>query len=116
MGPQALQAPALELFSRKATAVATMCPGHSNLLHDGVEATELMFWFSAIGSIGLGLSILSYTGRVHFGLMGDAKRVRARMRDPALREGVRELMLIALMEDWMKTLPPAVPHLPCTYI
>lgn len=102
MGPQALQAPALELFSRKATAVATNVPGPQQPLYmTGVEATELMFWVPQSGSIGVGLSILSYNGSVHFGLMGDAKRVR----DPAAvtQRFVKEfekLMLIALMEDW----------------
>ena len=102
MGPQALQAPALELFSRKATAVATNVPGPQQPLYmTGVEATELMFWVPQSGSIGVGLSILSYNGSVHFGLMGDAKRVR----DPdavakRFAEEFEKLMLIALMEDW----------------
>ncbi|OJY89221.1 MAG: hypothetical protein BGP25_11855 [Lysobacterales bacterium 63-13] len=102
MGPQALQAPALELFSRKATAVATNVPGPQQPLYmTGVEATELMFWVPQSGSIGLGLSILSYNGRVHFGLIGDAKRVR----DPGavtkrFAAEFEKLVLIALMEDW----------------
>ncbi|MBL0165192.1 MAG: wax ester/triacylglycerol synthase family O-acyltransferase [Xanthomonadales bacterium] len=102
MGPQALQAPALELFSRKATAVATNVPGPQQPLYmTGVEATELMFWVPQSGSIGVGLSILSYNGSVHFGLMGDAKRVR----DPdavtkRFAAEFEKLMLIALMEDW----------------
>ncbi|HQV72793.1 MAG: wax ester/triacylglycerol synthase family O-acyltransferase [Dokdonella sp.] len=102
MGPQALQAPALELFSRKATAVATNVPGPQQPLYmTGVQATELMFWVPQSGSIGLGLSILSYNGRVHFGLIGDAKRVR----DPSavtqrFAAEFEKLMLIALMEDW----------------
>ncbi len=102
MGPQALQAPALELFSRKATAVATNVPGPQQPLYmTGVEATELMFWVPQSGSIGVGLSIISYNGSVHFGLMGDAKCVR----DPdavtkRFAEEFEKLMLIALMEDW----------------
>ncbi len=102
MGPQALQAPALELFSRKATMVATNVPGPQQPLYmTGVEATELMFWVPQSGSIGVGLSILSYNGRVHFGLIGDAKRVR----DPEavtqrFAGEFEKLVLIALMEDW----------------
>ena len=102
MGPQALQAPALELFSRKATTVATNVPGPQQPLYmTGVKATELMFWVPQSGSIGVGLSILSYNGTVHFGLMGDAKRVR----DPdavtrRFAEEFEKLVLIALMEDW----------------
>ncbi|SFM98045.1 WS/DGAT/MGAT family O-acyltransferase [Dokdonella immobilis] len=102
MGPQALQAPALELFSRKATTVATNVPGPQQPLYlTGVEVNELMFWVPQSGSIGVGLSILSYNGRVHFGLIGDAKRVS----DPdavtaRFAEEFEKLLLITLMEDW----------------
>ncbi len=102
MGPQALQAPALELFSRKATAVATNVPGPQQPLYlTGAQVTELMFWVPQSGSIGVGLSILSYNGNVHFGLIGDAKRVRD--PDAVTRRFAAEfekLLLIALMEDW----------------
>lgn len=102
MAPAALQGPALELFSRKATAVATNVPGPQQpLFMTGVEVRELMFWVPQTGSIGLGLSILSYNGRVHFGVIGDHRRVR----DPdaiVQRFGgeFEKLLLIALMEDW----------------
>ena len=102
MGPQSFQAPALELFSRKASAVATNVPGPQQPLYmTGVEATEFMFWVPQSGSIGVGLSILSYNGSVHFGLMGDAKRVR----DPnavtkRFAKEFEKLVMIALMEDW----------------
>ena len=102
MAPAALQGPALELFSRKASAVATNVPGPQQpLFMTGVEVSELMFWVPQTGSIGLGLSILSYNGRVHFGVIGDYKRVR----DPdaivqRFGEEFEKLMLVALMEDW----------------
>jgi len=102
MGPAALQQPALELFSRKASAVATNVPGPQQpLFMAGVEVRELMFWVPQTGSIGLGLSIISYNGRVHFGVVGDSKRVQ----DPdaiVQRFGseFEKLLLIALMEDW----------------
>lgn len=109
MGPAVLQQPALELFSRKATAVATNVPGPQQpLFMAGVEVRELMFWVPQTGSIGLGLSILSYNGRVHFGVIGDGKRVR----DPdaiVQRFGVEfeKLLLIPLMEDWSEDITPA---------
>jgi WS/DGAT/MGAT family acyltransferase len=102
MAPAALQGPALELFSRKATAVATNVPGPQQpLFMAGVEVRELMFWVPQTGSIGLGLSILSYNGKVYFGVIGDGLRVR----DPdaiVRRFGAEfeKLVLIALMEDW----------------
>ena len=102
MAPAALQGPALELFSRKATTVATNVPGPQQpLFLAGSEVRELMFWVPQTGSIGLGLSILSYNGNVSFGVIGDHKRVR----DPdaiVRRFGAEfeKLMLVALMEDW----------------
>jgi diacylglycerol O-acyltransferase len=102
MAPAALQAPALELFSRKASAVATNVPGPQQpLFMAGVEVRELMFWVPQTGSIALGISILSYNGNVHFGVIGDHKRVR----DPdaivqRFAGEFEKLLLIALMEDW----------------
>ncbi|MEP7041920.1 MAG: wax ester/triacylglycerol synthase family O-acyltransferase [Dokdonella sp.] len=102
MGPAVLQQPALELFSRKASAVATNVPGPQQpLFMAGIEVRELMFWVPQTGSIGLGLSILSYNGRVHFGVVGDSKRVRN--PDAIVQRFGSEfekLLLIALMEDW----------------
>jgi diacylglycerol O-acyltransferase len=102
MAPAALQDPALELFSRKATAVATNVPGPQQpLFMAGVEVRELMFWVPQTGSIGLGLSMLSYNGKVYFGVIGDGLRVRD--PDAIVRRFGREfekLVLIALMEDW----------------
>jgi diacylglycerol O-acyltransferase len=106
MAPAALQGPALELFSRKASAVATNVPGPQQPLYlAGAEVRELMFWVPQTGSIGLGLSILSYNGKVYFGVVGDGKRVRD--PDAIVRrfgEEFEKLMLIALMEDWEETL------------
>ena len=102
MAPAALQGPALELFSRKASAVATNVPGPQQPLYlAGGEVRELMFWVPQTGSIGLGLSILSYNGNVHFGVIGDHKRIR----DPdaivqRFNGEFEKLMLVALMEDW----------------
>ncbi|HEV7489527.1 MAG TPA: wax ester/triacylglycerol synthase family O-acyltransferase [Rhodanobacteraceae bacterium] len=108
MAPAALQAPALELFSRKASAVATNVPGPQQpLFMAGVEVRELMFWVPQTGSIGLGLSILSYNGKVYFGVIGDGKLVRD--PDAIVRrfgEEFEKLMLIALMENWDEEFDP----------
>jgi hypothetical protein len=60
-----------------------------------------MFWVPQNGSIGMGLSILSYNGRVHFGLIADGRRVPD--PDPIVQRFAHEfekLALITLMEDW----------------
>jgi WS/DGAT/MGAT family acyltransferase len=102
IAPAAIQRLALELFSRKATAVATNVPGPQMPLYlAGCEVRELMFWVPQNGSIGMGLSILSYNGRVHFGLIVDGKRVAD--PDAIVQRFAREfekLALITLMEDW----------------
>lgn len=102
MAPPAVQAFALEMFSRKASAVATNVPGPQMPLYlGGQKITDMMFWVPQTGSIGLGISILSYNGRVHFGLIADAKL----MPDPdsvirRFRPEFEKLLYLALMAKW----------------
>ena len=102
MAPPAVQQFALEMFSRKASAVATNVPGPQMPLYlGGSRIRDLMFWVPQTGSIGLGVSILSYDGRVHFGLMSDARL----MPDPGgvIRRFAPEfekLLYRALMAMW----------------
>jgi diacylglycerol O-acyltransferase len=72
MGPSAVQKPVLDLLSQKATAVLTNVPGPQQPLYlAGSEMKEMMFWVPQNGNIGLGISILSYNGKVFFGLISD---------------------------------------------
>jgi WS/DGAT/MGAT family acyltransferase len=72
MLPAAAQAPLVESFSRKASAVVSNVPGPQAPLYIcGQRVTEMYFWVPQSGSIGLGISILSYAGRVHFGMIAD---------------------------------------------
>lgn len=102
MAPPMVQNLAFEVFSRKATTVATNVPGPQMPLYlAGAKIAEQMFWVPQTGSIGLGVSILSYNGKVHFGLIADAKL----MPDPdaVIRRFIPEfekLLYIALMDDW----------------
>ena len=76
MGPHALQKPALELLSEKATAVLTNVPGPKEpLFLAGGRVQDMMFWVPQTGGVGLGVSILSYGGQVYFGLIVDRKLV-----------------------------------------
>ncbi len=76
MGPATLQRPALELFSRKASTVLTNVPGPQHSLYlAGVPIREMMFWVPQTGSIGMGISIISYNGQVYCGLITDNKLV-----------------------------------------
>lgn len=76
MGPSALQKPILDLLSEKASAVLTNVPGPQKPLYlAGSMMRSLMFWVPQNGSIGAGISILSYNGQVFFGLITDRRRI-----------------------------------------
>lgn len=102
MAPPAVQQFALEMFSRKASAVATNVPGPQMPLYfGGSRIRDLMFWVPQNGSIGLGISILSYNGQVHFGLISDARL----MPDPGavirrFQPEFEKMLYLALMAKW----------------
>ncbi len=76
MGPSVLQKPALKELSKKATTVLTNVPGPQQPLYiAGSLIDEMMFWVPQNGSIGMGISILSYNNKVFFGLISDRKLV-----------------------------------------
>lgn len=76
MGPSGIQKPALELFSRKASAVLTNVPGPREPLYmAGAQLREMMFWVPQTGSVGMGISIMSYDARVYSGLITDDRLV-----------------------------------------
>ncbi|ALN61943.1 acyltransferase, WS/DGAT/MGAT family protein [Lysobacter antibioticus] len=106
MAPAQVQGLALELFSRKATAVATNVPGPQQPLYlAGCRLDEMMFWVPQTGSIGIGISILSYNGRVHFGLIADGKLIPD--PDAVIQRFGSEfdkLLYLALMGNWDVTL------------
>jgi WS/DGAT/MGAT family acyltransferase len=63
----------LGLFSRKTTAVMTNVPGpREKLKFCGSTIEENLVWVPQSGSVGLGVSILSYGGGVQFGVVSDS--------------------------------------------
>jgi diacylglycerol O-acyltransferase / wax synthase len=61
-----------EYFASKASAVLTNVPGPPQKLYfGGTLLDKMVFWVPQSGSIGLGLSILSYGGEVTIGVMAD---------------------------------------------
>ncbi len=102
MGPNLLQQPLLDLLSNKASAVMTNVPGPREAIYlGGSRVSEMMFWVPQSGQIGVGVSILSYNNRVHFGLVADRKLVDDPMaiidRFPGEFE---KLLFITLMSPW----------------
>jgi WS/DGAT/MGAT family acyltransferase len=72
MGPKILQDQIGQLIGRNATAVMTNVPGPQKPLYfAGREIDEIDFWVPQSGGIGMGLSILTYNGKVQFGLITD---------------------------------------------
>lgn len=112
MGPQALQDFVVGLLSQKASAVMTNVPGPQQPRYlAGCKIDEQMFWVPQSGDIGMGVSILSYNGRVHFGLVTDAGLVPDPERIISrFGEEFERLLLTTLMEaDWG---PPPEGHRP----
>ena len=59
-------------FAAKASAVLTNVPGpRQQIYFAGLPLKELMFWVPQSGTIGLGISVISYNGKVMLGLMVD---------------------------------------------
>jgi len=64
----------LSLFSKKTTAVMTNVPGpREKLSFCGSTIDQSIFWVPQSGTVGLGISILSYGGGVQFGVMTDSR-------------------------------------------
>ena len=63
----------LAIFSKKTTAVMTNVPGpREKLKLLGATLEQSLFWVPQSGTVGLGVSILSYGGGVQFGVISDA--------------------------------------------
>ncbi len=76
MAPELVQNKLLHLFSKKATTVLTNVPGPQVPLYiAGTKVEKVMFWVPQNGTIGMGISILSYNGKVEFGLIVDKNLV-----------------------------------------
>jgi WS/DGAT/MGAT family acyltransferase len=68
-----LQDAMLGLFSKKTTAVMTNVPGpREKMKLCGSTVEEALFWVPQSGTVGLGVSILSYGGGVQFGVVSDS--------------------------------------------
>lgn len=92
----------LNIFAKKATAVMTNVPGPAEALKFcGSTVEKVMFWVPQSGDIGMGLSILTYAGRVQFGLITD----RGLCPDPEaiianFAPEFEKLLMLSLMMPW----------------
>jgi diacylglycerol O-acyltransferase / wax synthase len=92
----------LALFGRKTTAVMTNVPGPATKLRFcGATLEQTLFWVPQTGTVGLGVSILSYGGGVQFGVIAD----EALCPDPqaiidAFEPEFAQLLAVTLMLPW----------------
>jgi diacylglycerol O-acyltransferase / wax synthase len=101
-GPRMLQEQVTRLLGTNASAVMTNVPGPQHALYfAGRRIAELDFWVPQSGGIGMGVSILSYDGRIQFGAITDAglvpdpDRIVGRFADE-----FDKLLWITLMSPW----------------
>jgi diacylglycerol O-acyltransferase len=77
--PLVLHRLVVRIFGSKGTTVLTSVPGPNRLLHLAGQPIEgMVFWVPQSGSVGMGISILTYAGQVRLGVMTD----RALVDDP----------------------------------
>ncbi|MDM8551410.1 wax ester/triacylglycerol synthase family O-acyltransferase [Desulfobacterales bacterium HSG2] len=73
ISPAKVAKKAASFFASKSAAILTHLPGpRQPLWFSGKEIRNMMFWVPGAGRVGLGISILSYDGRVTVGLVTDA--------------------------------------------
>ena len=103
-----MQEQLLDLLASRATAVMTNVPGPTEYLSiAGSLLKQSLFWVPQTGDVAMGVSILSYAGKVQFGLITDA----ALTPDP-------EAIVNRFAEEFDKYLyyvlldPPEAPALP----
>jgi WS/DGAT/MGAT family acyltransferase len=74
--PQVIQDVVINIFGTKGTAVMTNVMGPPMPLYlAGAPLDSLMFWVPQSGKLGMGVSILSYAGRVWLGIITDEELV-----------------------------------------
>ncbi len=98
----------LSLFGRKTTAVMTNVPGPTTKLKVcGSTLEQTMFWVPQTGTVGLGVSILSYGGGVQFGVIADTTLCPdpQKIIDQFEPEFAR-LLTLTLMLPWGESGPP----------
>jgi hypothetical protein len=102
-----LQEQVTQLLGANATAVMTNVPGPQHPLYfAGKRIAELDFWVPQSGGIGMGISILSYDARIHFGLITDENLVPDPQRIVArFGDEFDKLMWLTLMSPWSEDAP-----------
>ena len=74
--PSPAEDPAVAIFSSKASLVASNLAGPREPLRlAGIAVSQILFWVPQAGSIGTGVSMLTYHGQVQFGVLADRQLI-----------------------------------------
>ena len=100
--PKSFQELVIDLLAAKASVVMTNVPGPLEARYmAGSRIAQQIFWVPQSGNIGLGVSILSYDGKVQFGMVTDAGLVPdpERVVERFAREFEKLLYILLLEPD-----------------
>lgn len=76
VAPSVIRERVLEVLAANASVVLTNMPGAREARYlAGQRISQQVFWVPQSGGIGVGMSILSYAGKIDFGVVSDLKRV-----------------------------------------
>jgi hypothetical protein len=104
MTPPQIERRLVDLFASKSTLVLTNVPGPRQPVYfAGTRVAGIIPWVPAGGSIGLGVSIFSYDGKVTVGVRGDAGLVPD--PDAIIRAFTREFEQLAHLDPGAKSTP-----------
>lgn len=97
--PSAIRERILETLAANASAVITNMPGSRQPRYLANHCiTQQIFWVPQSGGIGIGISILSYAGKINFGVVSDLKRVPD--PDTIVRFFTEQFESLLLMAIW----------------
>ncbi|MDO8650605.1 MAG: wax ester/triacylglycerol synthase family O-acyltransferase [Undibacterium sp.] len=98
VAPSVIRERVLEALAANASAVLTNMPGSRESRYlAGQRISRQVFWVPQTGGIGLGMSILSYAGKIDFGVVSDLKRVPDPSTIARLFTEQFETLLLAVM-------------------
>jgi WS/DGAT/MGAT family acyltransferase len=102
--PAAVEERSIDLLTSKASVVVSNVPGPREPLYlAGARIDQQFYWVPQAGEIGVGVSMLTYDGKVHFGVIADRNLVA----DPHSLVESFPLEFETLRARVMQGLPPA---------
>ncbi len=106
-GPAVLEQTALDILSRKASAVMTNVPGPKKPVYlAGAKLKQPLVWVPQAGNVGAGLAILTYNDIVQFGFIADAQLVPD--PDEMVELFIAQFRILEMLSDEQMHIEPAL--------